>query len=210
MMFLQRVGKQLRNRSTADICRKMAFWFSQKKSLFWPPFKKMRALIYFKNGSVILGKGVLLKGLSYNVAVGKGCNIYDYCIFEMVGDKTCFSVGEDCLFSYGTLISCSEKISIGNHVMIGEYTSVRDTTHNYNDTNHYMKEAADISAPVIIGNDVWIGRGCIIMGGTVIEDGVVVAAHSVVKGRLEKQGIYGGVPAKFIKNRNSPAVTGAP
>ena len=66
-----------------------------------------------------------------------------------------------------------------------------------------MKYATDQSEPVVIGNDVWIGRGCLIMPGSVIEEGVVVAAHSVVKGRLLKDGIYGGKSATFIKSRLS-------
>jgi acetyltransferase-like isoleucine patch superfamily enzyme len=64
-----------------------------------------------------------------------------------------------------------------------------------------MKYAADISEEISIGNDVWIGRGCIIFTGTMIADGVVVAANSVVKGKLERNGIYGGIPAKLIKFR---------
>lgn len=64
-----------------------------------------------------------------------------------------------------------------------------------------MKYSADALRPIVIGDNVWIGRGCLVLPGCVIEEGVVVAANSVVRGRLEKDGIYGGRPAKFIKSR---------
>ncbi|MEO5891104.1 MAG: acyltransferase [Ferruginibacter sp.] len=165
------------------------------------PFRKLRAWAYFKNAGVKLGKGVLLKGLSYDIIVGKDLQIYDHCVIEMVGDAAKLAIGQGCLLSYGVLLSCKEAITIGNDVMIGEYTSVRDASHSYKDRAKSMKAGVDISSPIIIADDVWIGRGCIIMGGTVIETGVVVAANSVVKGRLEKYGIYGGTPAHLIKER---------
>ena len=64
-----------------------------------------------------------------------------------------------------------------------------------------MMGSEDKKAPILIGNNVWIGRGCLICEGAIIEDGVVVGANSVVKGRLVKDTIYAGAPAKAIKSR---------
>jgi acetyltransferase-like isoleucine patch superfamily enzyme len=52
-----------------------------------------------------------------------------------------------------------------------------------------------------IGNDVWIGANVKIIEGVVIGDGAIVAAGSVVTKNLPAYGIYGGIPAKFIRNR---------
>ena len=54
-----------------------------------------------------------------------------------------------------------------------------------------------------IGSDVWIGARSIIMTGIKIGDGAIVAAGSVVTKDLEPFCIYGGVPAKKIKDRFS-------
>jgi virginiamycin A acetyltransferase len=201
-MLLQRVYRQLNSRSKTDLSRKIFYYLSQKKNWLIYPFRRIRSWVYFKNPGVRIGKGVLLKGLSYNIFTGWGIEIYDYSIIEMVGDAATLSIGHNCLLSYGVLLSCRENINIGSHVMIGEYTSIRDTSHTHKDRARPMKECPDISSPIVIGDDVWIGRGCIILGGTVIEQGVVVAANSVVKGHLEKYSIYGGIPAHFIKQRN--------
>jgi chloramphenicol O-acetyltransferase type B len=52
-----------------------------------------------------------------------------------------------------------------------------------------------------IGNDVWVGYGVIIMGGVTISDGAIIAAGSVVTKNVEPYCIYGGYPAKKIKDR---------
>ena len=54
---------------------------------------------------------------------------------------------------------------------------------------------------VRIGNDVWIGQNVTIKFGVTIGDGAIVAANSVVTKDIPPYSVYGGVPAKFIKNR---------
>ncbi|QWG03992.1 hypothetical protein KMW28_13775 [Flammeovirga yaeyamensis] len=55
--------------------------------------------------------------------------------------------------------------------------------------------------PIEIGENCWIGRGCIILAGVTIGDGAIIAANSVVNKNIPSNTIYGGVPAKFIKDR---------
>lgn len=54
---------------------------------------------------------------------------------------------------------------------------------------------------VIIEDDVWVGYGTIIMSGIVIKKGSIIAAGSVVTKDVDPYSIYGGNPAKKIKNR---------
>ena len=53
----------------------------------------------------------------------------------------------------------------------------------------------------IIGNDVWIGRESILMPGVKVGDGAIIAAYSVVVKDVPAYTVYGGNPAKFIKER---------
>ena len=51
-----------------------------------------------------------------------------------------------------------------------------------------------------IGNDVWIGGNVTILPGVTIGNNVVVAAGAVVTKDLEDNALYGGVPARKIKD----------
>ncbi|MDR0605709.1 MAG: CatB-related O-acetyltransferase [Bacteroidales bacterium] len=53
----------------------------------------------------------------------------------------------------------------------------------------------------VIGNDVWLGYGVKIMEGLTVGDGAVVAAGSVVTNNIPPYEIWGGVPARKIKDR---------
>ena len=53
----------------------------------------------------------------------------------------------------------------------------------------------------IIEDDVWIGTGSIIMSGITIGRGSIVAAGAVVTKSIPPCEIWGGNPAKKIKNR---------
>ena len=110
---------------------------------------------------------------------------------------------------------------IGDQLIIGKFCSIAsDVKFIMNGGNHRTDWFTNYPFPVfgngwesampdswpfkgntVVGNDVWIGRGCLICDGSYIEDGVVVAANSVVKGRLLKNGIYGGSPVRLIKFR---------
>jgi acetyltransferase-like isoleucine patch superfamily enzyme len=58
----------------------------------------------------------------------------------------------------------------------------------------------------VIGNDVWLGYGVKIMEGLTVGDGAVVAVGSVVTKNIPPYEIWGGVPAKKIKNRFSDEI----
>lgn len=59
----------------------------------------------------------------------------------------------------------------------------------------------------IIGNDVWIGRESVIMPGVKVGDGAIIAACSVVTKDIPPYTVYGGNPAKKIKNRFDDKLT---
>lgn len=60
--------------------------------------------------------------------------------------------------------------------------------------------------PVKIGNDVWIGANVLIIDGIKVGDGAIIAAGAVVNRDVDPYAIVGGVPARIIRYRFSPAV----
>lgn len=108
-------------------------------------------------------------------------------------------VGEDC-----RLIG---KVDFGSEpylVEIGEHVSITSSSFVTHDGGVWVirKEnpKLDVIAPIKIGNNVFIGSRCIILPGTVIGNNVVIGAGSVVKGNIESDSVYAGVPARKIKS----------
>lgn len=56
----------------------------------------------------------------------------------------------------------------------------------------------------VIGNDVWIGYESLIMPGVHLGNGAIIAARSVVVSDVPAYTIYGGNPAKAIRERFPP------
>jgi acetyltransferase-like isoleucine patch superfamily enzyme len=101
-----------------------------------------------------------------------------------------------------TTIVATKEISIGNRVMIGGGVTIVDSDfHSMNADNWFtLKDETEmISLPVKIGNNVFIGMDSIILKGVSIGNNVRIAAASVVTQSIPDNQIWGGNPAKFIK-----------
>ena len=94
------------------------------------------------------------------------------------------------------------KVEIGNYTMLANNVSIIGGDHVYDKVGvPIIFSGRDLLLPTIIGKDCWIGANAIIMTGVHIGDGVIVGAGSVVTKDLQPYCVYGGVPAKKIKDR---------
>ena len=59
----------------------------------------------------------------------------------------------------------------------------------------------DRSRPVVIGNNVLLSNAATVLSGASIADGCVVGASALMVGATEPCGIYGGTPARRLKDR---------
>ncbi|MDD4902596.1 MAG: CatB-related O-acetyltransferase [Patescibacteria group bacterium] len=108
-----------------------------------------------------------------------------------------------------------ENITIGKLCSIADGLYCMPHQHNfYNYFNYKFNDyyspfskkyrrinQTDIIKNIKIGNDVYVGCNVTILGGVNIGDGAVIAAGAVVNRDVPPYTIYGGVPAKFIKER---------
>ncbi|MEZ9487486.1 CatB-related O-acetyltransferase [Vibrio breoganii] len=127
-------------------------------------------------------------------------------------------IGKNCMLNNAIIgkycsIADNVEILLNNHPTTG-FVSTHPCFHRGN--NALMKKIGlsfnlDIDYPymnyiqgryhIVIGSDVWIGAGCKLMSGVKIGDGAIVAAGSIVTKDIPDFTIFGGVPAKKIKNR---------
>lgn len=92
----------------------------------------------------------------------------------------------------GTKVVIGDSVSISHNVRI--YTSSIDTKRLIVD-----KEKVSKFGDVRIGNNILIGANVFICPGSEIGDNVVVGANSLVTGKLKSNAVYGGVPARIIR-----------
>ena len=58
-----------------------------------------------------------------------------------------------------------------------------------------------VAGPISIGDDVWIGSNSSVVPGTSIATGCIIGANAAVIRDTEPYGLYGGVPARRIRDR---------
>lgn len=87
-------------------------------------------------------------------------------------------------------------ITIGNDTNISSHVKIITGSHDV-DASDFIAEFY----PVKIGHHCWIGTGATILQGVKIGDGAVVASGAVVTKDIPPYEIWGGVPAKKIRNR---------
>jgi len=101
-------------------------------------------------------------------------------------------------------IVASKSVTLGNNILIGGGVTIVDTDFHSMDYTHWHTEndfTNMVCKPVFIGDNVFIGMNSIILKGVTIGDGAIIAAGSVVTKNIDKNEIWGGNPAKFIKLR---------
>ena len=149
-----------------------------------------------------------------NVVTAPNISIGDYTYYDDAVDPTGFEKN-NVLFNYP---------EFGDHLIIGKFCMIaQGTKFIMGPANHRITSVTAYPFNVfggawtantpphmdqlprkgdtVLGNDVWIGRESVIMPGVKIGDGAIIAAYSVVVKDVPAYTVYGGDPAKFIKNR---------
>ncbi|WP_434108679.1 putative colanic acid biosynthesis acetyltransferase [Paraburkholderia caffeinilytica] len=104
-------------------------------------------------------------------------------------------VGDNCWFGVDVWIYNQALIRIGSNVCISQGTFLSAGSHD-------MSTTMDLRvAPIIIEDGVWITSKCVVQMGVTIGRSAVVTPLSVVHRSLDPEGVYGGNPCRFIRNR---------
>ena len=101
-------------------------------------------------------------------------------------------------FSY---IDATGKITIGNDVSIAHASTIMSTEHNYSDKRIPIKDQGVKNIATVVHDNVWIASGVRVLAGSIINSGTIIAAGAIVKNELKGNSIYGGIPAKHLKDR---------
>jgi len=105
-----------------------------------------------------------------------------------------------CFVNSGCRIS--PKVKFDKYVLVGKNVMFVGDDHIYDNPNVPMIFSGRPKAKAtVVGADVWIGSNSVVLSGIKIGDGSIIAAGSVVTTDVPARTIFGGVPAKKLKNR---------
>lgn len=114
------------------------------------------------------------------------------------------SIGENSI-----LMTTRAKIHIGDHVMTGPGVTMITGGHRMDIEGRPMTSISDAEKlpendqDIVLEGDNWIGAKAIILKGVTIGQGAVIAAGAIVTKNVPPYSVYGGVPAKMIRQRFS-------
>ncbi len=107
---------------------------------------------------------------------------------------------------FGEYCNIASNVYLGNNILIAgkvSFVGKHDHTFNIPGQTIWAGERGD-NGITIVEDDVWIGTGSIIISGVTIGKGSIIAAGSIVTKSIPSCEIWGGNPAKKIKDRFSP------
>ena len=126
-----------------------------------------------------------------------------------ISDYKNIKFGMNVSINQDVVIQGAGGVVIGNNVTLSR--DVKILTEGL-DTYHYIENArriyrSHIKKNVVIGEGVWIAAGAIVCPGVEVARNSIVAAGAVVSKSLLEEGVlYGGVPAKKIKDLDEERV----
>ena len=105
-------------------------------------------------------------------------------------------IGKNVFINTACVFTDLGGIVIEDNVLIAPQVKIISVNHDINPKTR----RGEILSPVHIQKNAWIGAGATILPGVTIGENAVIAAGAVVSKNVPANTIYGGVPAKWIKD----------
>lgn len=160
-------------------------------------------LIACKYPNIILRNNQISRGTIIKATVGSTIKIENSFIMKgsiIIADHNATITIRDSFIGYNTIIVARSYIEIKENCQIAEMVVIRDQNHNFSTPNKTITEQGFTTVPIIIEENVWLGAKVTVTAGSHIGKNTVVGANAVVRGSLDANSVYAGIPAKKIKS----------
>lgn len=149
------------------------------------------------------GFGFLVRTLAYKVLFAKlsGFSFIQHNVTVIYASR--IRTGRNFSCNSGSYINAVGDIVIGDNVLIGANVVISTGKHYLGTDFGSILETPVLELPITIGSGVWIGANVTILPGVNIGPGCVIGANSVLLNSTGSNEIWGGVPARLIKNVES-------
>lgn len=118
-------------------------------------------------------------------------------------------IGPNVFVNVGFFFDGYNRLEISGNVRIGQFVRVITATHEIGPPEQRCT-VEPVGGPVRIGAGCWIGCNVTILPNVTVAAGCVIAAGSVVTRSTLPDGLYGGVPARLIRQFNEAAEYAVP
>lgn len=168
-----------------------------KSVIMWMWLKvKYRASVNMSLINSIKGKLLIDITKGGKLSVGRFLMTSGPCYIKL-GEQGKLEIGNKCFMNHNVSITCNDSILIGDDCNIANNVVIVDHDHKIGNNG---VESGLVGEPVKIGNNVWIGANATILKGVNIGDNSIIAAGAVVNDDVPQGELWGGVPARKIKN----------
>ena len=156
------------------------------------------------DGFLFLGRGLQIQiakrarvDFGRLVWVGDGTKIRCHEGEVVIGAKTV--LGQECT------ISAYKSVRIGEQCVVADRAMFIDFDHGVVEVDRPIRKQGIYKRDVVVGSNCWIGYGACILRGVTIGDNAIVGTNCVVTRDVPANAVVGGVPAKVIRMRETPA-----
>jgi len=143
------------------------------------------------------------KGKNAKFTIGAWVWIGSGCAFR--AHEGHLSIGRKTTFGGNNTINCYQRVDIKEECLFADNIYVVDFDHWYLDPNMSIRSQGIRKEDIVMGPNVWVAEKATILRGTTIGEGAVIGAMSLVIRDVPPYAVVGGVPARIIKYRRSPA-----
>lgn len=130
--------------------------------------------------------------------IGENCVIESGIRFHNCNNLRNLEIGNNCHIGKECFFDLRNKVSIYNNVTISMNTTF--ITHQDLGKSKLSTIYKPTSSKIIVKSNSYIGANSIILQGTIIDHYSIISASSCVIKSTEPRSLYGGIPAKKIKN----------
>lgn len=191
----------------------MSFTYFTQQSLFVIQVRYLNKISSFFRKIILrfqgmkIGNGVDIPKIytiwPHQVSIGKNCILERGIYFKYAG---IWSKGPSIFIEDEVFIGAGCEFNINCGIRISKYSNIASgckfVDHDHGtEAGKLIGPQQSVKAEILLKEDVWLGCNVVVLKGVCIGEGSIVAAGAVVTKSIPANQIWGGVPAKFIKNR---------
>jgi len=163
------------------------------------------------SNALVIGEGVFVSPdarihpsvRGSRIVIGDHSQIYDFACLRAVGGGGDIRIGAHCYINPHCVLYSGNGITLGDYVLLAPGVLLVPTNHAFTRRDVPMRAQgfAPSKGGITLEDDVWIGAGSVILDGSRVGKGAIIGAGSVVQGDVPGYEIWGGSPARFLKQR---------